>query len=441
MNLNSHHQAKIKALSALIKISTAIGFMPMDMEASLKFLTKETKKLFDAYGCAILSLDGNANFDIIFSGPPGMRSGLLNGFKHTQECLVARDGFPFINSDTSKRDIRCRGFEFDRKVASHVCLPVSPGNNLVAILVITSLKKQAFAQDHLEMMLSIATMAASVIQRSQLFHKLEQEKRQVEKGYEEINKLNTSLEVKIEDLKEAQNQLIQTEKLAVAGRLAAGVAHEVNNPIGIIINRIECLQSEAQEKGVSPDLIKDLGTIDKYAHRISKIVETLSIFSRTTYSEPDFARIDLNDILSDVFFLVEQKISGKKIKLIKKLYPECLFIWGDPGRLEQVFFNIIDNAIHAISDDGTITITTKKENENIQTKITDSGSGILHEDLDKIFDPFFTTKEVGKGTGLGLPISQAIITDHYASMSVVSQINKGTTFTIDFPKAPNFSNE
>jgi signal transduction histidine kinase len=270
---------------------------------------------------------------------------------------------------------------------------------------------------------------------------LEEEKKRLERANQEINKLNTDLEAKIEDLKEAQNQIIQTEKLAVAGRLAAGVAHEVNNPIGIIINRIECLQSEAQEKGVSDDLINDLGIISKYARRISKIVEDLSIFSRTTYSESDFTRIDINDVLTDVFFLVEQKIRGKKIRLVKKLYPESLFVMGDSGRLEQVFINIIDNAIHAISDKGSITVSTRAEKKYIQTEISDSGTGIPEEHLNKIYDPFFTTKEVGKGTGLGLPISKAIITDYNASIGVDSQINKGTTFTITFPEAPELNNE
>jgi signal transduction histidine kinase len=433
LDLESHHQAKFKALSTLIKISTAIGCMPMESKAYLQFLVEETRKLFDAYGCAIFLLNGSMNFDLIYSGQSGMGKQLCKSCK-ISECIVIRDELPFINKDTKVKDKRCGGFEFDRKVKSYACLPISTGKNLIGILTIGSLKTQAFTQDHLEMMLSIATMAASVIQRAQLFHKLDEEKRRLEKANEEINKLNSNLELKIEDLKKAQNQIIQTEKLAVAGRLAAGVAHEVNNPIGIIINRIECLQSEAQELGVSNDLMKDLGTIIKYAHRISKIVEDLSIFSRTTYSVSDFSRIDINDVLADVLFLVEQKIRGKKIRLIKKLYPESLYVLGDSGRLEQVFINIIDNAIHAISGNGSITVTTRAEKKCIRTEISDSGTGIPEEHLNKIYDPFFTTKDVGKGTGLGLPISQAIIADYNASIGVTSQINKGTTFTITFPE-------
>lgn len=441
LHLESHHQDKLEALSALIKISTAIGIMPMEPKTSLQFLVEETKKLFDAYGCGIFLLDGGVNFDLIFSSPPHMGRRLRECFKTTKECMVIRDELPFIVQDTRRKDKRCRGFEFDRKVRSYTCLPISTGSKLIGILVACNLRKGAFTQYHLEMMLSLTTIAASVIQLARLFQELEEEKGRLERANEEINKLNIDLKTKIEDLKEAQKQIIQTEKLAVAGSLAAGFAHEVNNPIGIIINRIECLQSEAQEKGVSDDLMKDLRTIGQYAHRISKIVEDLSIFSRTTYSESDFTRIDINDVLTDVFFLVEQKIRGKKIRLIKRLYPESLFVMGDSGRLEQVFINILDNAIHAISGNGSITVSTRAKEKCIQTEISDSGAGILEEHLDKIYDPFFTTKEVGKGTGLGLPISQAIITDHNASINVDSQINMGTTFTITFPKVSELNNE
>ena len=432
LDFESHLQAKFEAFSTLIKISTAMGYMPMELKAYLQFLTEETRKLFDAYGCAISLLDGNMGIDLVYSGQSDMAKQLLKCCKNNK-CIVIRDELPLIIKDAKRKDKRCRGFEFDGKLWSYACLPISTGKKLIGILTICSLEKPAFTQDHLEMMLAVATMAASVIQRAELFQKLEKEKRRLEKANGEIKKLNTDLEAKIADLKEAQNQIIQTEKLAVAGRLAAGVAHEVNNPIGIIINRIECLQSEAQEKGVSEDLIKDLSTINKYAHRISRIVADLSIFSRTTYSESDFTRIDINDVLADVFFLVEQKIRGKKIRLIKELYPESLFVIGDSGRLEQVFINIIDNAIHAISDKGSITVSTRAEKKCIQAVIFDSGTGMSQEHLNKIYDPFFTTKEVGKGTGLGLPISQAIIAEHNATIAVNSRINRGTTFTLIFP--------
>jgi len=439
-NSESHRQDKFEALSALINIGTAIGFMPMDLKASLQFFVEETRKLFNAYGCAILSLNGRMNFDLVYSGPSDMGKKLCKSC-NIKECIVIRDELPFIIKDTKRKDRRCRGFESDRKVKSYACLPILTRKKLVGILTICSLGKHAFPQDYLEIMLSVATMAASIIQRAQLFHNLEAEKRRLERANEEINKLNIDLETKIDDLKEAQNQIIQTEKLAVAGRLAAGVAHEVNNPIGIIINRIECLQSEAKEKNVSDELIKDLCTIGKYAHKISKIVEDLSIVSRTTYSESKFSRLDINEFLADVFFLVEQKIKGKRLKFIKNLSSENLFIMGDSERLEQVFVNVVENAIHAVQGSGAITVATREDRKGIRAEISDSGTGILKEHLDKIYDPFFTTKEVGKGTGLGLPISQAIIAEHNASIDVKSRVNRGTTFTITFPKAPKLNTE
>ncbi len=271
--------------------------------------------------------------------------------------------------------------------------------------------------------------------KARFFHKLEVEKGHLKKANKEISRLNADLKAKIKDLKKAQKQIVQTEKLAMAGRLAAGIAHEINNPIGVIINRIECLRSESQEKPLSDGLMNDLNTINRYAHKISKIVADLSIFSRTAYTESEFTRIDLNGVLDDALFLIEQKIKGKKIKIIKKIYPGNLFIQGDAGRLEQVFINIINNSIQAISGSGSITVSTLAENMCVQTIISDSGTGISKEHFDKLYDPFFTTKEVGKGTGLGLTISHAIVKDHNGYISSDSQIDKGATFTVTFPKA------
>jgi signal transduction histidine kinase len=432
-------QDRLTALSALIKISTAIGSMPMDLQASLRFLINETKRLFDAYSCAIFLLDGDGDSGLMFSGPPEMQRRLPRFFKNKKRCLVVRDELPFISQDTAEKDGRCRGFTFHKQVGSYVCMPISTGKKLLGVLCISSSRSRAFSHYHLEMILSVATLASSVIQQARLFKKLEEEKQGQESANQEINKLNLDLRAKIEELKEAQEQIIQTEKLAVAGRLAAGIAHEVNNPIGIIINRIECLQLEEQEKGFSGDLMKDLQTIGKYAHRISRIVEDLSILSRTTYSESEFDRVEINEVLADVFFLVEQKIKGKKIKLVKDLSPKNLFILGDSGRLEQVFINLLDNAVHAVSGKGTIAVSTRfdsPEEDFIRIEISDSGAGIPRDHLHKIYDPFFTTKEVGKGTGLGLTISYAIIKDHNGSVKMDSRPNKGTTFTITFPRDP-----
>ena len=143
--LESHHQDKLEALSALIKINTAIGFMPMNLKASLRFLVDETKTLFDAHGCAIFSLDGDVNFDVVFSGSPDMEVGLPKRFGNTQQCLVVRDELPFIVQDAARQDKGCCGLRFGERIESFVCLPVSAGNKLVGVLVVGSLKKRAFS--------------------------------------------------------------------------------------------------------------------------------------------------------------------------------------------------------------------------------------------------------------------------------------------------------
>ncbi len=429
----SRRDQNLQCLSALIKISTAIGFMPTGLKETLQFLASEAKKLFGARFCAILLLDGEAGSELICSEPPAVALNFLEKFNQTQQCVVVRDELPFIIQDVKKSVKKCGCLGIDLKVKSYACLPISTGTNLVGVLIVGNSEAHGFSPDRLEMMLSVASMAASAIQRTQLFKKLEQEKSHLEKAYREIRQLNEELESKVRDLKEAQDQIIRSEKLAAAGRLAAGVSHELNNPIGVILNRIECLLTEAEEMNIPNELLRDLQTISQYAHKISLIVRDLSIFSRTTYSEPHFDKVSINDILGDVFFLIEQKIRGKRITLTKDLSREELFVSGDYAKLEQVFINIIDNAIDAIPGDGWIRVSTGRQRDSVRIQISDSGCGVPEEHLNKIYDPFFTTKEVGKGTGLGLTISDAIVKDHGGSIDVKTRLKQGTTFTITLP--------
>lgn len=437
-NAKLAHQSKLEALSTLIKISTALGFMATDLRESLQFLVNETKRLYCAHGCAIFSFDDSMSIEGVFSNPPDLAHTLKTKFQSVHNCFVVRDEFPYIIQEARTRANRCKCFSFNKAVRSYACLPISTGKRLVGVLLVSSKNPHDFPPDRLEMMLSVASMAASVIQRAQLFGKLEKEKNELENANKEISKLNSALKAKMEELRRAQDQIIQTEKLAVAGRLAAGVSHELNNPIGIIINRIECILSEAREMGVSDGLKRDLETIGRYAHKISMIVRDLSVFSRTTYSKPHFKQTDINDVLSDVFFLMDQKIDAKAVRFIKELFPEPLLVNGDPAKLEQVFINIIDNAIDAITDKGCIRVSTRGEGGFVRIEISDSGIGIPKEHLNKIYDPFFTTKEIGRGTGLGLPISHAIIREHGGSIEVESSVNKGSRFTITLPRHQGF---
>jgi signal transduction histidine kinase len=231
-------------------------------------------------------------------------------------------------------------------------------------------------------------------------------------------------------LQETHLQLVSSEKMASLGKLAAGIAHEINNPLGGILIysslMIEDLPEEDPRRG-------DLVRIVQEAGRCKEIVKSLLEFARQT--EPKMEPTDINRAISDgLFFLVNQALFHN-IQIVKKLDSFLPFVRGNASQLKQVFMNIIVNAAEAMHGNGTLTITTfrAREQKTVFVEFADTGEGIPQENLTRIFDPFFTTKEVGKGTGLGLATSYGIIEDHGGKISVKSQVEKGTTFTIELP--------
>jgi two-component system NtrC family sensor kinase len=231
-------------------------------------------------------------------------------------------------------------------------------------------------------------------------------------------------------LQETHLQLVSSEKMASLGKLAAGIAHEINNPLGGILIysslMMEDLSEEDSRRG-------DLARIVQEAGRCKEIVKSLLEFARQT--EPKMEPTDINRAINDgLFFLVNQALFHN-IQIVKKLDPFLPFVQGNASQLKQVLMNIIVNAAEAMHDSGTLTITTSPapDRKTVFVEFTDTGEGIPEENLTRIFDPFFTTKEVGKGTGLGLATSYGIIEDHGGKISVKSKVGEGTTFTIELP--------
>ncbi|MFB3885416.1 MAG: PAS domain S-box protein [Thermodesulfobacteriota bacterium] len=231
-------------------------------------------------------------------------------------------------------------------------------------------------------------------------------------------------------LQDTHLQLVSSEKMASLGKLAAGIAHEINNPLGGILIysslMMEDLPQEDPKRG-------DLSRIVQEAGRCKEIVKSLLEFARQT--EPKMEPTDVNRAINDgLFFLVNQALFHN-IKTVKKLDSFLPFVQGNASQLKQVFMNIIVNAAEAMHGGGTLTITTfpAPDRKTVFVEFTDTGEGIPEENLTRIFDPFFTTKEVGKGTGLGLATSYGIIEDHGGKISVKSQVGAGTTFTIELP--------
>jgi len=232
------------------------------------------------------------------------------------------------------------------------------------------------------------------------------------------------------ELQETQLQLIQSEKMASLGKLAAGVAHEINNPLGgiLIFSKmlLEDLPSDDPRR-------EDLGRICDEATRCKEIVKGLLEFARqTSYKmEP----IDLNRALVQGISLLENQALFHNIRILKNLDPNLPPVPANASQLNQVFMNIILNAAEAMDGQGTLTVTTRlgSEKNTVIVEFNDTGSGIKEEHLTRIFDPFFTTKEVGKGTGLGLSMSYGIVEKHHGRIWVKSKEGEGATFIIELP--------
>ncbi|MDA3904363.1 MAG: ATP-binding protein [Desulfuromusa sp.] len=278
----------------------------------------------------------------------------------------------------------------------------------------------------------------------------------------ETQQMAGELDDAYQQLKATQSQILQQEKMASVGQLAAGVAHEINNPMGFITSNlsslkrhqnkltayVEQLESWLQEEGSSDILaqMKDLKKKQKISYvledindlieessdgavRVRDIVQNLKSFSRIDQTE--FTQANINECLESTLAIAMNEIKYKAT--VEKDFGELPLLSCHPQQLNQVFLNILVNAAQAIEEKGEIKIKTQAKDGNIVIAISDNGSGISEEIRDKIFEPFFTTKEVGKGTGLGMSVSYEIIKNHQGQIKVDSEAGQGTTFTIELP--------
>ncbi|MFK5926375.1 MAG: PAS domain S-box protein [Desulfuromusa sp.] len=286
----------------------------------------------------------------------------------------------------------------------------------------------------------------------------------LERSVAESIQMATTLEFVNSELKAAQSQMLQREKMASIGQLAAGVAHEINNPIGFVSSNLRSLDKyikkltgyldilETNLKDKDPEVWQEIKLERKKlkidflledcddliaesldgSERVRKIVQNLKTFSRVDQAEEQLA--DVNECLESTIGIVWNEVKYKA-KLEKEL-AELPDLHCNPQELSQVFTNIIVNAAQAIEKDGLIQIRSWLDDETIMITIQDNGSGIAEENLEKIFEPFFTTKPVGEGTGLGMSISYEIIKKHGGDIHIDSELGHGTTFTISLPLNP-----
>jgi signal transduction histidine kinase len=331
-----------------------------------------------------------------------------------------------------------------------------------------------FTKDELEAKLS------RIVRERALKSEVERRGREYKEKSEALLEANEKLSEAIEELKQTQSYLLQTEKMACVGQLAAGVAHEINNPTGyvhsnltslgsyvdkilVLVKRyddglsavkvsgngdltslceeIEELKKELKMDFVVKDFQKIIADSLKGTERIGKIVADLKSFSRI--DEAEFALANINEGVESTLNVVWSELKYKCT--VEKNCGDLPLMYCNLGQLNQVFMNLLVNAAQAIEEKGTIRIATRHvsaqerlapiggENGSIEVEVSDTGCGIPGDQLNRLFEPFFTTKPVGKGTGLGLSIVYDIVRKHDGEIAVQSEVGKGTTFTIRLP--------
>ena len=409
---------RVEELTTLNKISQAVA-STLDIQETLTLITDHTTRLLGVAATSVVLYD-EARDDLWFAAASGEGSDYVLGMRMAIGQGIAgwvyQQGQPVMVPDTSKDTRWFGGFDTDSGFTTRSILSVPLQTKGQTIGAIEAMNKVGglFDAEDLRLLTSMAAPAATAIENAQLYDKVRQGMRELE---------------------ETQAQLVQSARLAAVGELAAGVAHEINNPLTSIIGFTRLLLED-----LPPDdpMRTDLETIDREAARTRQIVRALLDFART--SDPMLVPTDLNGLVEEAVMLVCTRSVMAKVSLEKDLSP-LPSVMLDTNQIKQVLVNLFNNAVQAMPDGGHLAIATqlteREENgvyrEMIAIYVRDSGVGIPPENLGRIFDPFFTTKDVGQGTGLGLSVSYSIIEKHNGRIEVDSVLEEGSTFTVLLP--------
>jgi len=373
--------------------------------------------------------------------------------------VVATGAPVLVNGDAAETGLPVRSNQTrDRATHSAMCWPLRVQDRTIGALAVNrAADRPRYTVRDLDQGQALTSLLALVIANHQMH--VERDTRIVE-----LSTLNAAMQRMNASLEDAQNQVIQAEKLASIGQISAGVAHEINNPVAFVLSNLTSLESYVEqicellnryvegERSLSPlppalasaralraakdfdflrgDIVTLLAESRDGLMRVKRIVQDLRDFSRGGADET-WQVVDLHACLDSTLNIVRNEIKYKAS--IARSYGDLPAIACLPSRLNQVFLNLLVNAGHAINAGGTITVSTGVAGEEAWVRIADTGCGIAPEHLNRIFEPFFTTKPVGQGTGLGLSVSYSIVRKHGGRIEVDSVVGEGSVFRIVLP--------
>jgi signal transduction histidine kinase/CheY-like chemotaxis protein len=417
-DIDQQLERRVKELNILYGVGKSVTSL-LDLEKVLNRIVEAAVFVSGAEEGSLMLVDKDTG-ELYLRAARNLGETFARGFRlkveHSIAGQVVKTGKPILQSTQDEETLKVKtGY----LVKSLVNVPLKAKEEVIGVLAVNNkISSKPFTDNDVHLLSALADYATIAIVNAQL--------------YEETKRWSEELEHKVEErtqeLRAAQEQLLQSEKLASIGQLASGVAHEINNPMGVILGFAQGILKTLPEDDL---LRKPLTTMEKESLRCKRIVQNLLDFAR--HSEPTLHLININKLVDASCELVKHQIALQDVKLVKGYDPALPPTMADPNQLQQVFINIMLNAYQAMPDGGTLHITTRTVGPKLQVIFADTGTGIPSEKVQNIFDPFFTTKEVGEGTGLGLSVSYGIVKAHGGDIEVESQEGKGTTFIIKLP--------
>ena len=408
--------AALSAVSKIISSSLDLG----------EILSKTIDKILDAPeaesvgiyllndGGNILNLVAHKGLSVNFTNHPFMRS------RESGEGLLGQtlfDNAPKVVDNTQQSISPDVKLFIEEGFQSTVYIPLTTKGKSMGVMCVSGLNPNTFSSEYVEFLSAIGNHIGVAIDNATM-HK--------------------NIQAAYQDLKEVHEQIAWTEKLSSLGKLAATIAHEINNPLAGVLNYIRLIIKQLERNHPSHEKLEDISRylkiMESETARCTEIVKDLLAFARRT--KITMKRNSIEDIINKTLNLISHELELKELQLKKNIAPNLPKVNCDFKQIQQVLLNLIYNASEATPNGGILTITANRVNGPkalVEVSISDTGCGISEKDMENIFEPFFTTKEEGKGVGLGLSVVYGIIAKHHGTIAVESEAGKGSTFKVRLP--------